>query len=505
MGTAQSTPTRWRRLVAPQFLLSTGTILVAIIVAGVILRLYRLGAPVLDQHAFRQTQTASTVWLWDRFGFSPFDYHVPMFGGGNWVLEFPWYQSIVYAFTTVFGFHEELGRLVSIAAFVAAAYLLFEIGRRLLGSRAAAVASVAFLAFMPITVFYFRAFLIDPTLIAVALLMLLAAIKLHERFSWTWTAVFVGSVFVCALGKANLLVIFSLPIIVLLVQALVRRRLPWRGAAVIVAGVAGAAITLAAWTRHADSLNVPSNGQTFSNMRDWYFGSTFFDANLWHTVAQRMLDNLTVVGVLFVGIGLVSIAMLRTGYRLVLVALIVSNIMSIAIFANLNRIHDYYQLPYYLTLALLGGLGVWAVGSLALRVSRGRAIQMTAGILAGLVLIWITNLFTVSYFADAAVSYNWQAEGQALAAHTPDRPLVVLAENADANEPMLFYEARRIGWRVPTEDRAQAVRRVREAKDLGALVIQKGGSGVPAWVAPLAGSAGFRLTYDSPTLAVFST
>lgn len=505
MGTAQSTPTRWRRLVTPQFLLSAGTILVAIIVAGVILRLYRLGAPVLDQHAFRQTQTASTVWLWDRFGFNPFDYHVPMYGGGHWVLEFPWYQSIVYAFTTVFGFHEELGRLVSIAAFVAAAYLLFEIGRRLLGSRAAAVASVAFLAFMPITVFYFRAFLIDPTLIAVALLMLLAAIKLHERFSWTWTAVFVGSVFVCALGKANLLVIFSLPIIVLLVQALVRRRLPWRGAAVIAAGVIGSAIALAAWTRHADALNVPSNGQTFSNMRWWFFGSTFFDANLWHTVGQRMLDNLTVVGVLFVGIGLVSIAMLRTGYRLVLVALIVSNIMSIAIFANLNRIHDYYQLPYYLTLALLGGLGVWAVGSLALRVSRARAIQMSAGILAGLVLIWVTNLFTISYFADAAVSYSWQAEGQALAAHTPDKALVVLSENADANEPMLFHEARRIGWRVPTEDRAQAVQRVREAKELGALVIQKGASGVPAWVAPLAGSAGFRLTYDSPTLAVFST
>lgn len=80
----------------------------------------------------------------------------------------------------------------------------------------------------------------------------------------------------------------------------------------------------------------------------------------------------------------------------------------------------------------------------------------------------------------------------------------MLAENADANEPMLFYEARRIGWRVPTADREQAVRRVRQAKDLGALVIQKGGTGVPPWVAPLAGSAGFRLTYDSPTLAVFS-
>jgi hypothetical protein len=495
---------RAARALTPQRLLSAGAILTAIIVAGVLLRLYRLGAPVLDQHAFRQTQTASQIWLWDKVGFSPFEYNVPVYGGGNWVLEFPWYQWIVFGFTSVFGLHEEIGRLVSIAAFVAAAYLLFEIGRRLLGSRAAAVAAVAFLTFTPITVFYFRAYLIDPLLLAVALLMLLAAIRLHERFTWTWTAVFVASVFVCALGKANLLIIFSLPIMVLLGQAVLRKGIPWKGVFAIIAGVAVSAGALLAWTRHADALNVPSNGQTFANMRWWYFGSAVFDANLWHTVGQRMLDNLTVVGVVFVGIGLVAIAGLRSGYRLVLVALIVSNVVSVAIFANLNRIHDYYQLPYYATIALLGGLGVWAVASLALRISQSTAIQMAAGILAGLALVWTITLFSKSYFADAAINYTWQAQGAELNAATPDEPLVLLAEGADPNEPILLYEARRVGWRVPTEDPAQAGRQVRQAKDLGALVIQKGPSGVPSWVAPLAGSAGFRLTYDGPTFAVFS-
>ena len=131
---------RLRALTTPRAILSSGFILAAIIVGGVLLRLYRFNAPLLDQHAFRQTQTASEVWLWDVFGFTPFEYHVPVYGGGHWVLEFPWYQWIVYAFTAVFGFHEQFGRLVSILAFVACAYLLFQIGRRLLGSRAAAVA-----------------------------------------------------------------------------------------------------------------------------------------------------------------------------------------------------------------------------------------------------------------------------------------------------------------------------------------------------------------------------
>lgn len=502
-GTARMT-NRLRALLTPRVLLSAGVILTAIIVAGVILRFYRFGQPLLDQHMFRQTQTASEVWLWHRFGFSPFDYHVPMYGGGYWVLEFPWYQWIVYGLTAIFGLHEEIGRLISIAAFVASAWLLFEIGRRLLGSRAAAVASVAFLAFLPATVFFYRAYLIDPTLLAVALVMFLAAIRLWERFSWTWCAIFLVAFFVVALGKANLIVVFSLPVLLLLIQALRARTLPWRGAAAIVAGVLVSIGVLYLWTRHADALNMPSNGQTFANMRWWYFGSTVFDANLWHTVGQRFIDNLGPVGMLFVGLGLAGIATLRSGHRAVLVALIASNVMSIAVFANLNRIHDYYQLPYFITLSLLGGIGVWSVASLALRISRERAIQLAAGILAGLAITWTITLFHSSYFADAAVQYGIRDQGAEMAAHTPDKQLVLLAEGADPNEPMLLYEAKRIGWRVATADEAQARQRVHDARDLGSLVILKGPSGVPSWVAPLAGSAGFRLTYDSPGMAVFS-
>ncbi len=485
-------------------MLSAGVILAVIIIAGVILRFYRFNAPLLDQHAFRQTQTASEVWLWDQFGFSLFDYHVPMYGGGHWVLEFPWYQYLVYALTAVFGFHEQFGRLISIAAFAVSAWLLFEIGKRLLGSRAAAVAAVAFFAFMPATVFWYRTFMIDPTIIAVALLMFLAAIHLWERFSWAWTALFIAAFFVTALGKANLLVIFSLPIIVLIIQALRRKTLPWAAFGAIVGGVAVSVLTLFLWTRHADALNVPDNGMTFSNMRWWFFGSTLLDADLWRTVFQRFLDNLNIVGVLFVGLGLAGIATLRSGHRLVLVALIVSNVMSIAIFANLNRIHDYYQLPYFATVALLGGLGVWMIGSLGLLISRPRAIQLCAGILAGLAIAWSITLFNSSYFATAAIDWGSLGTATELNQNTPDQPLVLLADAADPNDPIILYEARRRGWRVATQDEAQAKQRVANAKDLGAIAVQKGPAGVPAWVAPLAASKGLRQTWDGNTFVIFA-
>ena len=185
-------------------------------------------------------------------------------------------------------------------------------------------------------------------------------------------------------------------------------------------------------------------------------------------------------------------------------ALIASGLMSIAVFANLNRVHDYYQLPYYPTIALLGGLGVWSVGSLALRISRERAIQLTAGILAGLAMGWTITLFHSSYFADAALDMATLGTATELAQHTPDQPLLYLADGADPNEPMVLYEARRLGWRVATSDEAQAKQRVAAATDLGAIAVQKGAGGVPAWVAPLAATKGFHLSWDGPTFAIYS-
>lgn len=478
-----------------------------IIALGVLVRLYRLTEPLVDAHFFRQTQTASQVWMWDRFGFSPFEYRVPMYGGGHWVLEFPWYQWIVYGFTVMFGFHEEIGRLVSIAAFVASAYLLFAIGRRLLGSKGAAVAAVAAFSFMPLTVFYYRAFLIDPLLIAAALLMFLAALKIAETFTWTWTGVLVAMVFVTALGKANLLVVFGLPIVLVLWRAARARAIPPKAIAVIAGGAGVAAVALFLWTRYADSLNVVSNGQTFANMRWWYFGSTFFSIDLWLTVGQRFVEMITPVGVVLAGIGLGRAMTLQGGRRGLIAALVASNIASIAIFANLNRVHDYYQLPYFTTLALLIGLGVWTL-STGLGRLRSPSIGIAAGVFAGLAVLWMANLFGPGYFRDDALQYGLVGQGSELASRTPDaQVLALMAGNPDPNEPAMLYLARRTGWRIPLTDQTQAKAIVKKATNLGSIAVYKdptGGIPVPSWVGPLATGAGLTLTHDSDGLAIYS-
>ncbi|MGD9696619.1 MAG: ArnT family glycosyltransferase [Thermoleophilia bacterium] len=479
--------------------------LVGIIAAGVLMRLYRFGEPILDQHAFRQTQTASTVWLWQRDGLDVLSYHVPMFGGGHWVLEFPSYQLVVWAFSAPFGVGaiEPVGRLVSLGAYVASSVLIYLLCRRFVGSRSAGLFAVAVFAALPITVFYFRAVMIDPLLIALALLAIYAAARLHERFTWVWFAVLAASGLLALLGKASLMLQLALPLFTLAVRMLLDRRLSLvRKASLVALGVVGLVLTLL-WVRHADDLNIPDGALSFGDGKDWYFGTTFTDPGLFQIVGQRFLDNLGPIGMLLVAVGLASIAGLRTGYRIEVAAMVVGVAVSVPVFANLNRVHDYYQLAYYVPLAMLAGLGLHTAYRVVAAVSLPGARRLAGGTLVALVALWSLTTWT-TYFGPAAVGYGLELQGQELRDHTPDTRLVVLAENADKNEPMLWYEARRTGWRVPTSDPDQAAAILRRAPDVGAVVFIKGQAPEPAFISGLARRAGFTRTYDGPGMVVYS-
>jgi hypothetical protein len=477
-------------------------LLAMVIAVGVLLRLYRFGAPILDQHAFRQTQTASTIWLWNRDGFDFFSYHVPMFGDGHWVLELPVYQLLVWVLQVPLGGIESAGRLVSIACYVASSILLYLIAVRWLGSRVAALCGVAIFSLLPVTVFFFRVILIDTLAIALVLLALYAATLLTERFTWTWFAVFAAAVIIVALVKATMVLAIGAGIVVLALRILLDRRVPLAPKGAIVGLAVAVGVQTPLWTGHADDLNQSSGSLTFSNGRYWYFGSTFTDPELFRIVGQRFLDNFGPFGLLLVGIGIAGIPFLRTGRRLELAATILGGFLSVGIFANLNRIHDYYQLGYYVPLSLFAGLGLYALYRVALPAGVPVARQVAVGVLVALAATWSIALWS-GYYAPAAVAYSHQGQGQEMAAETPDQRLLVIQEAGDKNEPMLWYEARRTGWRVPTSDPAQARAILRDNADVGAVVFLKGPSPEPSFVGRLAAANGFTDVYDSPGMRVY--
>jgi hypothetical protein len=474
-----------------------------LILVGVLYRTYRFTAPIVDAHAFRQTQTASTVWLFDRFGWDPLHYRVPMFGGGHWVLEFPTYQTLVYGITLVTGYHEWAGRLVSIACFVAAAALLFLIARRWLGDRVGAALALVFFAFLPLSVFYFRAFMIDPLAIALTLGAIYAATRLFERFTWTWVSAYGVLLLLAVLTKPTIVLALGIPLATLGVRTfLARRTTIAERMALAAAWVLTGGLALA-WNRHADEVNIRSNGMSFADERDWYFGTTFTDPTLWTTIADRILVQTTILGVAVIALGLAAIPSVATRHRPEIVGLAISMPLSIGVFANLNRVHDYYQLPYVVTLSLFGGMGLATVYRWVRRSIDARAaVQAVAALSLVLASLWALDVFK-GYFGPTAYDLANRDKGRELAAHTPDEPLVVVESGADPSEPISLYEARRIGWRVPLEDPGRVQDLLREEPEVGAVAVLGGPAAVDPVLAAVLARAGTEQTFSNQALVVF--
>lgn len=476
-------------------------LLALVIAVGVVARLYRFGAPILDQHAFRQTQTASTVWLWNRDGLDVLDYRVPAFGGGHWVLELPVYQLAVWVLQAPAGGIEHAARVVSIASYVATAVLMYLIGRRWLASRAAALLGVTVFSLLPVTVFYFRSVLIDTLLIATTLLTVYAAMRLGDAFTWRWFAVFSAALVLSALGKATLVPAIGLAIAVPLWRIARDRGVGVRPKAALVATILLTGLLSLAWVAHGNTLNQASGSLSIAEGRAWFFGSTFTDPALYRAVGGRFLDNFGVVGLVLIGLGLAALPSLLRRGRPELAVTLVGAAASVGIFANLNRIHDYYQLAYYVPLSMLAGLGLRDAGR-ALAGPAGTALA-AAGVAALVAVLAVTSALSLrdGYFAPEAVAYPVRDQSRELRARTPDARVVVIQQFIDPSESTLLYEARRTGWGVSSGDPGGAAAIVEGHPDIGALV-WIGPSPEPPFIAELARAGGYDRTVTGGGMTV---
>src|SRR6185503_20740291 len=91
-----------------------------ILALGIALRLYHVTDPFLDQHRWRQVDTAAIARNFYEGSLNPFSPKVD-WGGPNGLVEtefplVPWVTAVLYR---AFGFHEVLGRLPVIAFSVA--------------------------------------------------------------------------------------------------------------------------------------------------------------------------------------------------------------------------------------------------------------------------------------------------------------------------------------------------------------------------------------------------
>ncbi len=146
---------------APQPLgMGARVLLAALLLAGLGLRLYRIDAPLVDQHAWKQTDLAGIARNYVQGGMR-LAYPQIDWGGdspGYAETEFPLLPYAAALLYRVFGEHEAIGRLLNVAASLALALLLFKYLRARVGL-AAAFGALTFALFSPIAWFYGRTYL----------------------------------------------------------------------------------------------------------------------------------------------------------------------------------------------------------------------------------------------------------------------------------------------------------------------------------------------------------
>ncbi len=155
--------------------------LLIIIVLGLLVRLYKIDAPIADWHSWRQADTAAVTRNFIKMGFNPlFPKYDDMTGVSEKpvvnparfrFVEFPVYNIFVYPLYLLFGIDDKLHRLVSALFSLGSTAFLFFIVKKYTGVATGLLAAFLF-ALLPFNVFFSRTTLPEPTFIFFSLGMI---------------------------------------------------------------------------------------------------------------------------------------------------------------------------------------------------------------------------------------------------------------------------------------------------------------------------------------------
>ncbi|HEX6686763.1 MAG TPA: glycosyltransferase family 39 protein [Candidatus Limnocylindrales bacterium] len=431
-----------------------------IVAVGTAVRIPQLFHTLGGSHSFRQTQTAMVARNYAERGIDLFHTPLNVFGAGSDVpMELPLVQAIA-ALLVKLGLSADVAmRLVNLVSFQATALLLFALVLRWHGRRVAFIALVL-LEFVPFTLLWGAAALIEFSAVALSLAMVLALDRWFTGGRWWWLAIGAVSGWLAFLVKVTtvpgFLVLLAGSGVAVLVQRGWRQAWPRVVVGGAVAVVPGLALAVA-WTRYADQIkaaNFMTASLTSSALQDWNFGTRAqrLDTTGYVTIMERVIDEIAGPFALTLFAGVAAAVLCRSlvarvrGLTWAAVA-----VFAPLVFFNLYVVHNYYLCAIVPAIAVLAALGIDGLARLA---PDGR--RQT--VFAALALLFILVNTAISPLGRHDVR-EWRVEAgrpalaDVLASHTEPGSKVIFA--GCGWDPTYAYLARRdaLMLRSP-EDRA---------------------------------------------------
>jgi 4-amino-4-deoxy-L-arabinose transferase-like glycosyltransferase len=415
-------------------------ILIGIFFIALALRLWGITNPLLDFHGWRQTLTATIAYNFYADGMGFFN-PTPNMINSIFHFEFPLYTFLVALLYKVFGFHEILGRLVSIAFGLGSLWFIYLLGKRYFDETSAIVAS-GFFAVLPFSVYYSRTFMPESAMLFFSISMIYMFARWLDTGKWQH--------FLIASLLTTLAFLIKLPTLYMGGPLLFLAWNKFRGRIfyqpLLYLFVVITLIPPALWYSYIARLQFEAYGGSnvwLDMLKDWEVLLTlrYWKLIFWTRLVEKMFA-FTVFPFLVLGM----MAYSKNKERYVLHTWFFSVCAYFVIAAEYNFIHEYYQIPIIPVGCLFAGkfIADFYRKNITADWYKSPKVQI---ILIMIIFIPIHSIYKLN----KRLNYNntYLEIAAEIQKHTDQNDLII--SHQQPAKPQIFYYGQRKGWGTTPE------------------------------------------------------
>jgi hypothetical protein len=421
----------------------------------IFINIINISQPILEEHGFRQTQTALTAYYLGINGFS-LSYQTPVVGE-PWAIpfEFPIYQQIVAVISSYTSVSlTVIGRLINLLFIIMACIPIICILRRNKIHESAIYIVISLYLSAPLYLFWAGTFMIEGAALFFTLCFLYYSIKVNHKDLSVKDLTFLG-LFLLLAGLQKITTVLPVVLIVLVYSTInwlglnsfsIKHRLSTLLRIYLMIFLAlGVAII---WVRYSDIIKLenPIGAKLTSKaLRSWNFGTLAqrMSAEFWlNIVFYRNIwaSSLGYFGVVVITIGL---GLIKTPSRVKLMIAIslILFVLPFLFFPNLHAVHNYYQVSNLVFFVIALGLSLFYL--------LDRSISISKYVLPILVITfmgWNYYSFSKEYFPKKMMDLSDHRTlklGKFIDENTPIDATVIWLGGYDWSSEVAFYSKRK--------------------------------------------------------------